>query len=74
MVARLPGMTRKDGWRVLAVCLVLGLGTIALYFRAFTFNFVDYDDLSPKIPISTMGWAPCSAGPLCPATETSGSR
>jgi len=38
-------MTKKDGWRVLTVCLVLGLGTIALYSPAFTFSFVNYDDL-----------------------------
>jgi tetratricopeptide (TPR) repeat protein len=37
-------MTRKDGWRVLAVCLVLGLGTVALYSPAFSFQFVSYDD------------------------------
>ena len=37
-------MTRKDGWRVLVVCLVLGLGTVALYSPAFGFNFVNYDD------------------------------
>jgi protein O-mannosyl-transferase len=37
-------MTRKDGWRVLAVCLVLGLGTIALYSPAFSFSFVNYED------------------------------
>jgi Tfp pilus assembly protein PilF len=37
-------MTKKDGWRVLAVCLVLGLGTVALYAPAFTFSFVNYDD------------------------------
>jgi tetratricopeptide (TPR) repeat protein len=39
------GMMRKDGWRVLAVCLVLGLGTVALYFPAFNFSFVNYDDV-----------------------------
>jgi protein O-mannosyl-transferase len=38
------GMTRKEIWRVLVVCLVLGLGTIALYSPAFSFNFVSYDD------------------------------
>jgi protein O-mannosyl-transferase len=38
-------MTQKDGWRVLAVCLVLGLGTIGLYAPAFTFNFVNLDEL-----------------------------
>jgi protein O-mannosyl-transferase len=37
-------MSQKDGWRVLAVCLVLGLGTIGLYAPAFTFNYVNYDD------------------------------
>jgi tetratricopeptide (TPR) repeat protein len=37
-------MTKKDGWRVLAVCLVLGLGTIALFSPAFTFGFVNYED------------------------------
>jgi protein O-mannosyl-transferase len=37
-------MTRKDGWRVLAVCLVLGLGTIALYSPVFNFSFVTYED------------------------------
>jgi protein O-mannosyl-transferase len=37
-------MTRKDGWRVLAVCLVLSLGTFALYSPALNFSFVNYDD------------------------------
>ncbi|HEV7924673.1 MAG TPA: tetratricopeptide repeat protein [Verrucomicrobiae bacterium] len=37
-------MTKKDQWRVLTVCLVLGLGTIALYAPAFNFTFVNYDD------------------------------
>jgi Tfp pilus assembly protein PilF len=37
-------MTKKDGWRALMVCLVLGLGTVALYSPAFTFKFVNYDD------------------------------
>ncbi|MGA2750815.1 MAG: tetratricopeptide repeat protein [Verrucomicrobiota bacterium] len=37
-------MARKDCWRVAAVCLVLGLGTVALYSPAFHFGFVNYDD------------------------------
>jgi tetratricopeptide (TPR) repeat protein len=37
-------MTKKDGWRVLTVCLVLGLGTLALYSPVFTFRFVNFDD------------------------------
>jgi Tfp pilus assembly protein PilF len=37
-------MLQKDGWRVLAVCLVLGLGTIGLYAPAFNFSYVSYDD------------------------------
>ena len=37
-------MTKKDGWRVLAVCLVLGLGTIALYWPAFHYTSVNLDD------------------------------
>jgi len=37
-------MTKKDGWRVLTVCLVIGLGTIALYAPAFNFSFVSYND------------------------------
>jgi protein O-mannosyl-transferase len=37
-------MTRKDGLRALAVCLVLSLGTMALYSPVFGFNFVNYGD------------------------------
>ncbi|HEY3862299.1 MAG TPA: tetratricopeptide repeat protein [Verrucomicrobiae bacterium] len=37
-------MTRKDLWRVLPVCLALGLGVIGLYAPAFTFGFISYDD------------------------------
>ena len=37
-------MARKDCWRTIVVCLVLGLGTIALYSPAFTFGFVNLDD------------------------------
>jgi protein O-mannosyl-transferase len=44
---RLRGVTKKnDGWRALLVCLVLGLGTVGLYWPAFTFSFVNHDDLS----------------------------
>jgi tetratricopeptide (TPR) repeat protein len=38
------GMARKDCWRAIVVCLVLGLGTIALYSPAFAFHFVNYED------------------------------
>jgi len=37
-------MTQKDRCRALIVCLVLGLGTIALYYPAFGFNFVNLSD------------------------------
>ncbi|HUD47611.1 MAG TPA: tetratricopeptide repeat protein [Candidatus Baltobacteraceae bacterium] len=37
-------MARKVCWRTVVVCLVLGLGTIALYSPAFTFGFVNLDD------------------------------
>jgi protein O-mannosyl-transferase len=37
-------MTKKDGWRVLAVCLVLGLGTVALYWPAFYYTSANLDD------------------------------
>ena len=37
-------MARKDCWRTIVVCLVLGLGTIALYSPAFHFGFVDVND------------------------------
>jgi hypothetical protein len=37
-------MTQKDAWRVLGVCLALGLGTVALYSPAFGFSFINYDD------------------------------
>jgi Tfp pilus assembly protein PilF len=50
-------MTRKDGWNVLAVCLVLGLGTVALYSPAFSFGFVSMDDAFylPVVPHPTHG-------------------
>jgi protein O-mannosyl-transferase len=38
-------MALKDCWRTFVVCLVLGLGTIALYSPAFHFGFVNVDDL-----------------------------
>jgi protein O-mannosyl-transferase len=37
-------MTQKDRGRALIVCLVLGLGTIALYYPAFGFSFVNMSD------------------------------
>jgi tetratricopeptide (TPR) repeat protein len=37
-------MDRKECRRALAVCLLLGFGTLALYFPAFHFGFVNYDD------------------------------
>jgi Tfp pilus assembly protein PilF len=37
-------MILKDRWRVLAVCLVLALGTVGLYAPAFNFSYVSYDD------------------------------
>jgi hypothetical protein len=37
-------MTRKDGWRVRAACLLLEMSTLALYSPAFTFSFFCYDD------------------------------
>jgi tetratricopeptide (TPR) repeat protein len=37
-------MAQKDCWRTIVVCLVLGLGTIALYSPAFTFGFVNQDE------------------------------
>lgn len=37
-------MTQNHKWRVLAVCLVLGLGTVGLYFPVFSFSYVGYDD------------------------------
>jgi hypothetical protein len=37
-------MALKDRWRPIAVCLVLGLGTIALYSPALHFGFATLDD------------------------------
>src|SRR5580658_4688571 len=37
-------MIQKDGWRVWVVCLVLALGTFALYGPALSFDFVNLDD------------------------------
>jgi tetratricopeptide (TPR) repeat protein len=37
-------MARKDWLRALVVCLVLGVGTIALYSPALTFHFVNFED------------------------------
>src|ERR1700677_317135 len=37
-------MDQKICRRTLVVCLVLGLGTLALYSAAFHFGFVNYDD------------------------------
>jgi hypothetical protein len=38
-------MARKDCVRTLVVCLVLAIGTIALYFPALNFGFVNVDDV-----------------------------
>ena len=38
-------MAQKDCGRKLAVCLVLAIGTIALYFPALHFGFVNLDDV-----------------------------
>lgn len=37
-------MDQKVCWRTVVICLVLGLGTIALYFPAVHFGFVNVDD------------------------------
>jgi protein O-mannosyl-transferase len=37
-------VTQKVCWRTVVICLVLGLGTIALYFPAVHFGFVNIDD------------------------------
>ncbi len=38
-------MARNDCVRKLAVCLVIAVGTIALYFPALHFGFVNVDDV-----------------------------
>jgi tetratricopeptide (TPR) repeat protein len=38
-------MPRKDFWRVFVVCMVIGLGTVALYSPAFMYHFVNLDDV-----------------------------
>ena len=59
-------MDQKNFRRTLIVCLLLGLGTIALYAPAFTFGFVNYDDpfyvvnnphVNHGLTASGVGWA-----------------
>ena len=59
-------MARKDCWRALVVCLVLGLGTVALYSPAFTFGFLNPSDalyvtanphVNRGLTATGMGWA-----------------
>ncbi|MGA2176816.1 MAG: tetratricopeptide repeat protein [Verrucomicrobiota bacterium] len=59
-------MEQKDFRRTIVVCLLLGLGTIALYAPALTFSFVNYDDqlyvlnnpnVNHGLTAAGLGWA-----------------
>ncbi|HEX3719565.1 MAG TPA: tetratricopeptide repeat protein [Verrucomicrobiae bacterium] len=59
-------MEPKAVWRKILVCLVLGLGTVAIYSPTFHFDFTNYDDpayvvenprVNQGVTAAGLGWA-----------------